>query len=91
MAPSGVIRQSSSWKRALTYSPDPLTPSIGIQDTHGRLDALVRSAGTPGPTLELNTMDEIRPNMEVNFFACLAGKLWEVKEDAPPRISTRVA
>ena len=41
---------------------------------HGRLDALVNSAGVAGisPTLELSSMDVLRANMEVNFFGVVA-------------------
>ncbi len=41
---------------------------------HGRLDAVVNSAGVAaiGPTVELSTMEALRAGMEVNFFGVVA-------------------
>ena len=46
----------------------------GVRDTYGRLDAVVNNAGISNfdPTLEMSTMDNIRKNLEVNFFGVIA-------------------
>jgi NAD(P)-dependent dehydrogenase (short-subunit alcohol dehydrogenase family) len=46
----------------------------GVQATYGRLDALVNNAGISNfdPTMEMSTMDNLRKNMEVNFFGVIA-------------------
>ncbi|MEV0457318.1 SDR family NAD(P)-dependent oxidoreductase [Catellatospora methionotrophica] len=43
-------------------------------DTYGRLDAVVNNAGISNfdPTLEMSTMDDLRANLEVNFFGVIA-------------------
>lgn len=46
----------------------------GVRDTYGRLDAVVNNAGISNfdPTMEMSTMDNLRKNMEVNFFGVIA-------------------
>ncbi|HEX6872880.1 MAG TPA: SDR family NAD(P)-dependent oxidoreductase [Micromonosporaceae bacterium] len=45
-----------------------------VLDRHGRIDALVNNAGVAGsnPTLEQCDLDDLRLNMEVNFFGVVA-------------------
>jgi NAD(P)-dependent dehydrogenase (short-subunit alcohol dehydrogenase family) len=46
----------------------------GVAGTYGRLDAVVNNAGISNfdPTLEMSTMDDLRANLEVNFFGVIA-------------------
>lgn len=46
----------------------------GLQDTYGRLDAVVNNAGISNfdPTMEMSTMAALRANLEVNFFGVVA-------------------
>src|SRR6476660_8204621 len=46
----------------------------GVVDTYGRVDALVNNAGVANssPTLEMSTMEQLRAQMEVNFFGVVA-------------------
>ena len=46
----------------------------GVRRTYGRLDAVVNNAGISNfdPTLEMSTMDNLRANLEVNFFGVIA-------------------
>lgn len=46
----------------------------GVQQKYGRLDAVVNNAGISNfdPTLEMSTMDNLRANLEVNFFGVIA-------------------
>ncbi|BCJ76067.1 short-chain dehydrogenase/reductase [Catellatospora sp. IY07-71] len=45
-----------------------------VVQRHGRLDAVVNNAGISNfdPTMEMSTMDDLRANMEVNFFGVIA-------------------
>jgi NAD(P)-dependent dehydrogenase (short-subunit alcohol dehydrogenase family) len=45
----------------------------GVAATHGRLDALVNNAGISNfdTTMEMSTMDNLRRNLEVNFFGVI--------------------
>lgn len=55
--------------------PDSVAACVdGVVDTYGRLDALVNNAGisNSSPTLELSTLETLRAQMEVNFFAVVA-------------------
>jgi NAD(P)-dependent dehydrogenase (short-subunit alcohol dehydrogenase family) len=46
----------------------------GVKETYGRLDAVVNNAGISNfdPTMEMSTMDNLRANLEVNFFGVVA-------------------
>lgn len=46
----------------------------GVEATYGRLDAVVNNAGISNfdPTMEMSTMDNLRANLEVNFFGVIA-------------------
>ncbi|HEX6681911.1 MAG TPA: SDR family NAD(P)-dependent oxidoreductase [Candidatus Limnocylindrales bacterium] len=46
----------------------------GIVNMYGRLDAVVNNAGISNfdPTMEMSTMDNLRANLEVNFFGVVA-------------------
>lgn len=55
--------------------PDSIAACVeGVVDTYGRLDALVNNAGisNSSPTLELGSLEALRAQMEVNFFAVVA-------------------
>lgn len=55
--------------------PDSVAACVdGVVDAYGRLDALVNNAGisNSSPTLELSTLETLRLQMEVNFFAVVA-------------------
>ncbi|NRQ38590.1 SDR family NAD(P)-dependent oxidoreductase [Nonomuraea sp. NN258] len=45
-----------------------------VRVAYGRLDALVNNAGVANfdPTMEMSTMDDLRANLEVNFFGVVA-------------------
>jgi NAD(P)-dependent dehydrogenase (short-subunit alcohol dehydrogenase family) len=46
----------------------------GVRQTYGQLDAVVNNAGIANfdPTMEMSTMDNLRANLEVNFFGVVA-------------------
>ena len=46
----------------------------GVMQTYGHLDAVVNNAGISNfdPTMEMSTMDNLRANLEVNFFGVIA-------------------
>jgi NAD(P)-dependent dehydrogenase (short-subunit alcohol dehydrogenase family) len=46
----------------------------GVRQTYGQLDAVVNNAGIANfdPTMEMSTMDNLRDNLEVNFFGVVA-------------------
>jgi NAD(P)-dependent dehydrogenase (short-subunit alcohol dehydrogenase family) len=46
----------------------------GVRETYGRLNAVVNNAGIANfdPTMEMSTMDNLRTNLEVNFFGVVA-------------------
>jgi NAD(P)-dependent dehydrogenase (short-subunit alcohol dehydrogenase family) len=55
--------------------PDSIDECVrSVIALHGRLDAVVNSAGVAaiGPTVELSTMETLRAGMEVNFFGVVA-------------------
>jgi NAD(P)-dependent dehydrogenase (short-subunit alcohol dehydrogenase family) len=55
--------------------PESITRCVqAVIDRHGHVDALVNNAGVAGsnPTLELCDLDDLRSNMDVNFFGVIA-------------------